>query len=80
MSRTPSNAGLISLLKMKERETGLWFQVPDVARLCHCSRMSVWNYTTGRSQRSKIEPRMAAVFGLTVPELRKILGLKGRKA
>lgn len=79
VSRTPTNPGLIALLKKKEDETGFWFKVPDVGRLCHCHVSSVWRYTTGVTRSPKLEVRMAEIFNLTVLQLREVLKLKQPK-
>jgi hypothetical protein len=74
MSRRPTNPELAQLLR--ERNLAM----ADLACLARCSRQALHFYSTAaRSRRSRIEPRIAAALGLSVPQLRRRLFLtKGK--
>lgn len=72
MSRKIQNNGLAKLAKKEG------FQIADLACLLQVRRRTIHYYSTGvYSKRSRIEEPLAKVFNLTVPELRKRLGLPG---
>jgi transcriptional regulator with XRE-family HTH domain len=69
MSRQISNRGLRSLCA--KRETNL----DDLACACNVNRKSVHKYLSGRHS-PRLETRMAEFFKLSVPQLRRKLGLQ----
>ena len=69
MSRPISNSGLAALCT----HTGL--EIEDVALKCGCTVRAVHYYSTGRKRMPRLEKKLAALFGITVPALRRKLGL-----
>ena len=77
MSRVAVNPGIVRLLAKASlaRGHGEPFVLLDLASLCGCHRSSIHLYATGRKAMPNVERKMAEVFGLTVPQLRRKLGL-----
>lgn len=75
MGRLPFNRGLDRLCKARAASDRDIFEVADVVSLCNCHRRSLHLYTTGRKACPRLEAKIAAVFHLTVPQLRRRLGL-----
>ena len=63
------------MLTAKGRSLGEVFNVLDLTCLCDTRRDLIHAYTTGRQHLPIVEAKMARVFGLTVPALRRRLGL-----
>lgn len=68
MSRRIANRGLAALLRAENVE------VADIACICGVTRVSLWHYLHGRLS-PRLEEKLAAHFKLTVPRLRRKLGL-----
>ena len=76
MSRCHANAGLKTLLKEWSGRAGERLIMLDLASKCKASRRSLHLYTTGRRHTPLLEAKIAAVFEISVPELRRRLGLE----
>ncbi|MFH1556253.1 MAG: hypothetical protein ABII76_15575, partial [Pseudomonadota bacterium] len=69
MSRTIKNRGLAKLCALHD------YQIADLACICRCHRFSITLYADGVKPLPDLEPKLAAALHLTVPALRRELGL-----
>jgi hypothetical protein len=67
MSRRIANPGLAKLCKGRD------VAVEDIASYCCVNRKSIHKYLHGRPS-PRLEERMAVLFEMTVPQLRRRLG------
>lgn len=80
MGRHPHNTALSTLLAEWAARTGDdRLIVEDLACICHTDRTSIFLYTTGRKPCPRLEAKIAEVFQLPIPELRKRLGLPAKQ-
>lgn len=70
MSRTPKNKGLKALCRQRD------LQIADLACLTESNGRSIHFYSTGRKACPILEEKLAKVFKMSVPDLRKKLGLE----
>lgn len=84
MTRPLSNPGLDRLFAQRTAE--LYgdhpgrYCVPDLCIEAECSRQNLYNYVMGIKACPRLEARAAAVFKISVPALRRALGLPARRA
>ena len=70
MTKAIANPGLAKLCRKRDVYVG------EVAIFCGCDRTSIYRYVRGRHS-PRLEQKMAALFGLSVNQLRQQLGLSG---
>ena len=75
MSRPTTNQGLTRLLNEWSVRSGESLVGLDLASKCRTSPRAIHYYTTGRKACPHLEAKIAAVFEISVPELRRRLGL-----
>ena len=75
MSRCHANPKLNGLLCHWSTRVGERLIMLDLASKCRASRQAIWFYSTGRRHMPLLEAKIAAVFEISVPELRRRLGL-----
>jgi len=74
MTRRVANPGLARLLATKDAPDER-FAVADLGCLASVSPRSIHRYSTGRKRLPRVEAKIARVFNLSIPELRRRLGL-----
>jgi hypothetical protein len=78
VGRKARNRGLQHLCEDRARRDGSEFEVIDVVILTRCNRRTLLRYTTGEKDCPRLEEKVAAVFNLSVAQLRRQLGLPKR--
>lgn len=75
MARPISNPGLAALCREQLDDPRNVFDLIDVAIICKCHRNAITLYSTGRKACPTLERKLAGAFRITVPALRRRLGL-----
>ena len=75
MSRTPTNPKVSDLLYLIGEQWQCHARMRDVATAIGCTRHQIHRYTTARKRLPRVEAAIATEAGLSIHELRRLLGL-----